>query len=326
MFHSDGTPTNNKHSKHLKVQTDASEYGIGGVLLEETNNGFKPVAYASRLLNKAELQARKFIVETDHRPLLWINRQPYNNARVDRWAVACLSRYPVEQATNTNEEDDPMVTSITAVTTRAMKTRGETTQPIRINEIEQPTKKNDTAEQRQTSDEACSSKYENKFINDDMLRNHQNYDGDIKKIIRNIHHHPQFIQVRYVPKSLINDILLIFHNSTFNGAHFGVKRTFYKIRDRYYWPNQFRDIQNHVSGCINCKKNNYIRRKSDGHLIPIAPPNGVLEKIAMDIVGKVPISSKRNQFIIVVTDFLSKFTITKAVPNIFRHAETYCDR
>lgn len=233
----------------------------------------------------------------------------------------------MEQATNANEEDDPIVTNITAVTTRSMGKRREVTEPIRMNKTTQPIPMTEATEQTQTSQEARpKGKYENEFVNDDMLRNHQKHDSDIQNIIKNIHHHPQFIEIRYAPKSLINEILLIFHNSIFNGAHFGVKRTFYKIRDRYFWPNQFRDIQNHVSNCINCKKNNYLRRKSDGHLIPITPPNGVFEKIAIDIVGKVPVSSKRNQFIIVVTDFLSKFAITKAVPNIVRNPKTHCKR
>ncbi|CAF4738957.1 unnamed protein product, partial [Rotaria sp. Silwood2] len=56
----------------------------------------------------------------------------------------------------------------------------------------------------------------------------------------------QRINPRYLPASLISNVLLTYHNSTFNGAHFGIKRTFYKIRDRLYWPNMYKYIEKHI--------------------------------------------------------------------------------
>ena len=119
--------------------------------------------------------------------------------------------------------------------------------------------------------------------------------------------------LRYVPRSLLRNILSIYHDSTYNGADFGVKRTFYKIRDRYFWPSQFKNVHDHVFSCIECKTNNYVRRKSDGHLRPITPPQGIMKKVSMDFVGKILKSSHGNQYIIVLTDLLSKFVIPKAV-------------
>ncbi|CAF4645210.1 unnamed protein product, partial [Rotaria magnacalcarata] len=80
------------------------------------------------------------------------------------------------------------------------------------------------------------------------------------------------------------------------GAHFGVKRTFYKIRDRFYWPNMYKDIVQHISSCINCRKNKPSRRKPDGHLLSIEPPRGVWERLAMDYVGPVPESKSGNKY------------------------------
>ena len=80
-------------SKPVTLQVDASQVGLGGVLLQEDNNGRqRPVAFTSKSLSPAEkryanieremlavvcecikfhhyLYGRKFICQTDHKPL-----------------------------------------------------------------------------------------------------------------------------------------------------------------------------------------------------------------------------------------------------------------
>jgi transposase InsO family protein len=357
----------------LKLQTDASDTGIGGVLLQWTELGYKPIGYASRLLTKTEkkyptiekealgvwwcitqkfntyLHGQRFTVETDHRPLSWINKQPYNNARVDRWGIAlqeydyevkhiagkknqmadCLSRYPLEDAPEEEkEENDPVASQahVAAIVTRAMARRG-----LQARTPEEKLSSNTTIFNVPSIRKHQPVAKENTFFDDELLREHQEKDPSIQSLLLDNNQQKKIVQndgivymkktekdgrthlLRYVPRSLIRNVLLIYHDSTFNGAHFGLKRTLYKVRNRYFWPNQFQDIQDHIASCVNCKKNNHVRRKPDGHLRPIEPPRGVFEKVAMDFVGKIPVSSRGNQYVIVLTDLLSKFTITKAV-------------
>ena len=92
------------------IQCDASNTGIGGVLLQKENGKNHPVMYASRKLLAREqkystgekeclavmftiekfqryLKGQEFIIETDHRPLQVLNGDNATNPRVMRWGL-----------------------------------------------------------------------------------------------------------------------------------------------------------------------------------------------------------------------------------------------
>ncbi|CAF5215983.1 unnamed protein product, partial [Rotaria magnacalcarata] len=170
------------------------------------------------------------------------------------------------------------------------------------------------------------------FTNE-QLKHHQQEDNSIKKIIENIEKTPlkieyclnngiscrnvkiinRIIAVPVIPKTKIKDVLLAYHNSPMNGAHLGIDRTYYKIRDRFYWPRMYYDIAQHIKSYPNCNINKYSRKKPNGYLNPVDPPVGVLENLSMDFVGPItPPSASGNKYILVITDLLSKYVIAKA--------------
>jgi hypothetical protein len=90
------------------IQTDSSAYAIGGVLLQDQDNGLQPIAYESRKMipsetrypvHKQELLSilfcckkwRHYIlnnrteITTDHAPLKHIQTQPHLSQRQARW-------------------------------------------------------------------------------------------------------------------------------------------------------------------------------------------------------------------------------------------------
>ncbi len=91
--------------------TDASSYGLGGVLLQKSDSGvWRPVAYTSKQLKKSELAytvtekecyavvyelrewrrylyGEKFIVVTDHLALKWLLSLKDPRERPARWVL-----------------------------------------------------------------------------------------------------------------------------------------------------------------------------------------------------------------------------------------------
>ena len=105
-------------SKPFIVSCDASNYGIGGVLNQNFDGKNLPIAYASRTLSDVEinyatiekellailfsvetfrpyLYGRKFTLETDHRPLVWLHNVKNPNSKLVRWRYR-LNEYDYE--------------------------------------------------------------------------------------------------------------------------------------------------------------------------------------------------------------------------------------
>ena len=98
-------------NKQFILRTDASDTGVGAVLLQEHDGEVFPVAFASKKLTKGQrsysvmereclaviwavqkfepyLYGREFILETDHQPLRCIQKSKVVNHRIMRWALA----------------------------------------------------------------------------------------------------------------------------------------------------------------------------------------------------------------------------------------------
>lgn len=96
--------------KEFIVRTDASDTGLGAVLLQKHGDDIFPVAFASKKITGAVkayatvekeclaviwaiekfctyLYGRKFILQTDHQPLLYLNSAKLTNPRLMRWAL-----------------------------------------------------------------------------------------------------------------------------------------------------------------------------------------------------------------------------------------------
>lgn len=101
-------------TKEFVLRTDASDVGIGAVLMQSDEGKYFPICYASRKLLARErvysvvereclalawavkkfeyfLYGRRFTLQTDHFPLAYLSQARMKNPRVMRWALALQS-------------------------------------------------------------------------------------------------------------------------------------------------------------------------------------------------------------------------------------------
>lgn len=140
--------------KPFIITTDASQYALGCVISQGEIGKDRPIAYASRVLQPAELKyatyekealgiiyaiktfknyiyGNKFVIVTDHKPLVWL-KSADNNERVQRWRLKLLDYdYDIiykagKQNTNADAlSRNPVAEVGICVITRAQKRREE---------------------------------------------------------------------------------------------------------------------------------------------------------------------------------------------------------
>ena len=317
-----------------ELRADASIDGLGVVLLQNFNNAMHPIAYSSRALTNAEknytiseldalaiiyglTRFRHFIlglpvrIITDHHALCFLKHTDYTNKRLTRWSIKlqefdytirykngkahtdadCLSRSPVDPPPRENDDLFDLPTFL--LTDENLATEQDKDPALRslIQVIQNPA----TA-----------------FIG---LRKRANNFRLYNNVLFKINTSPTGAQnLLVIPKHLISEILYTHHSEPLSG-HLGIAKTYYKIKDRYFWDTLKTDVEKFVRGCADCqarKGENY--RKPIGLLQPIRV--GLpFDHIALDILGPFRKSSNSNTVIVVATDYATRWAETRALPN-----------
>ena len=306
------------------IHTDASGYGIGAVLaqMQSPPRSADPVgsddlevviAYSSKHLDdrqakwsttekeayaiihaievfKPYLYGRKFTVYTDHKPLEWLMSKVEPAGRLARWALK-IQEYDIVigyRAGKVNQNAD----SLSRVPVP----------PVAVATLKTP---ENAWRNEQLKDEFCMERIE--FLEDSSENEHPYF-----KISENgelIYKENRLV----VPKNKVKEILELNHDHMLAG-HLGIAKTTARIQKRYYWPEWKQCVIEHINNCMICAK-----RKATGGskapLKPLQPAERVFERIAMDIVGPVHESRNGNKYILVLSDYASRFAITIPMPN-----------
>ena len=315
-------------SRDFIVYTDASGYGIGAVLAQmqrppqsadsqsdssdQNNEEEVVIAYTSKHLNDREvkwsvtekeayaiihavdvfkpyLYGRRFTVITDHRPLEWLMSKTEPSGRLARWALK-LQEFDIAigyRPGKSNQNADCL--SRAPLPVIAVIKLEEQNEWVKAQEI----------------DEHCSdilSKLENKNLKEvNFIKDMQT--GILLTMDRKI----------IVPKAKIKEVLEANHDHML-AAHMGVAKTLARIQKQYVWPGMGNDVKEYVRNCLSCAM-----RKPYGSfkapLKPMPPASRVWEKIAMDIVGPITETKNSNKYILVLSDYASRFVLTIPMEN-----------
>jgi Integrase zinc binding domain len=146
------------------------------------------------------------------------------------------------------------------------------------------------------------------------LREEQDRDPEIRELLatggqgRVIDVNPYGIIVRKAPIDGYEQILvpttlrprvLLFEHHPKSVGHPGVSKMFSTMRQRYFWRNMYKDIEETVRQCAPCAKNRVQERRkvSLRKLFPAIEP---LEFVAIDILGPLPKTVHGNRFLLVI--------------------------
>ncbi|GFU35214.1 transposon Tf2-9 polyprotein [Trichonephila clavipes] len=82
----------------------------------------------------------------------------------------------------------------------------------------------------------------------------------------------------------------------------------------FYWPGMYRNVVRYVMHCRECQRRKSVPQRPPGRLVPIPPAIAPFHRIGIDLLGRFPKSAHGNKWIIVCTDYSTRYAITKALP------------
>jgi len=312
-----------KHDTFV-LTTDASDTGIGAIL--STARG-TVVEYASRALTKAELSysttekeclaivwathklrhylvGAHFVIETDHKPLEWLQSKRCSHARsqkLERWALQLRAfDFSIKHRQGScNQHADALsrkpVAMVAISTTLDINTiaAAQQSDPVLSAVLRQMALKeapSHTSNWRRFPLKRYQQIWSQLTIHDSVL---------YRKVKTPTMQEEKLLLI--VPKSLQRQLLMNAHDKA---GHQGADRTMARLSEAAYWVGMGKDVNNYCYHCVTCQRTKAASR----HPAPLQPvvTSRPWELVAVDIL-KVPMSRQGNQYVLVAQDYFSKW-------------------
>jgi hypothetical protein len=116
-----------------------------------------------------------------------------------------------------------------------------------------------------------------------------------------------------VPHALREVVLRMVHDGP-TGGHLGITKTLARLQRAFYWVNMRQDVELWCRRCLSCAKRKSPGKKTRANLqqqLSGCP----LERIALDYAGPLPETRSYNRYILVVTDYFTKYSEAYPVPD-----------
>ena len=117
-----------------------------------------------------------------------------------------------------------------------------------------------------------------------------------------------------LPSTYRNQVLTLLHNDQLAGQ-LGFKRTLARAKDIFYWVSLHLSVEKWCKRCIECQKRNQPTRHPKGQMKTyiVGEP---LARISLDMLGLVTRTHTGNRYILVVTDYFTRFAEACGLPDI----------
>lgn len=116
-----------------------------------------------------------------------------------------------------------------------------------------------------------------------------------------------------VPDSRILQVLKLSHDIP-SAGHLGTDKTLKRIQQSFYWPAMSDAVRRYIKSCDSCTARKLSRKKNRAPLgtYLVGEP---MERVAIDILGPLPLSKSGKRYILVMADCFTKWTESVAIPN-----------
>ncbi|KAG1282954.1 hypothetical protein G6F66_011024 [Rhizopus arrhizus] len=326
-----------KLDQSFVIETDASDFGVGAVLLQDDGKGtLHPLAYESKKLSPTErgypIQEREllavllalrswrcfvegsdFVVYTDHNPLQYLRSQVKPTPRLVRWMAEIEMYRPVIKYKPGKENGVPDALSRRAESAVVDKTLGLEPDYLYVT--------------RTIADEDWPLYYHIDIPNDlaDSMKQRLEREKDkffVKdnRVWRRVKMGAKTMAVLFCPLSRRADLVARFHEGF---GHVGKTTVFDLLRKRWWWSTMPQDITDWLSSCPQCQLASGANKKQ--HCAPMVPSSipTAFSRWHLDFVGELPLTQKGNRWLLTAVDFSTNWPIARAVPDAT--AETVAD-
>ena len=303
---SDPVLANPDYERTFVIQTDASDLGMGGVLVQGEGKGNeKVVAYMSEFTSaqrkysttereclavitaiekfRQYIEGTKFKVITDHASLLWLKNLKDPTGRLCRWALR-LQPYDFEFIHRKGTQ---------------MAVADALSRAVDVVDISLFSELND-------------SWYNSLFKKvSENPQNHTSYRIERGVLYKNCFKKRHILGSGsklkiVVPENQRTLVIEQCHNPPLS-AHFGFHKTLEKVQRDYYWPKSNANVRDFIRNCEICKA---IKPSNQIHKAPMGnfrEPLRPWHMIYLDFIGPFPRSKTGNSYILTVVDSFSKF-------------------
>src|SRR3954454_16636756 len=115
--------------------------------------------------------------------------------------------------------------------------------------------------------------------------------------------------LRVITVNELDALLYMAHNDPL-GGHLSTDSVFDKIRTQYYWPQMYESIREYVQKCDSCQRRGKYKRTEPLHPIDAGNP---FYRIGIDIVGPLPVTERKNRYIVTAMDYMTKWPKARAL-------------
>ncbi|GJX68216.1 reverse transcriptase domain-containing protein [Tanacetum coccineum] len=318
----------------FELMCDASDFAIGAVLGQRKTKHFQPIHYASKTMTEAQIHytttkkemlavvyafekfwpylvLSKSIVYTDHSALKYLLSKQDAKPRLLRWVFLL-------------QEFDIIIRDKKGIENLAAD---------HLSRLENPHK--DVSENKDINENFpletlgvissgstpwfadIANFHAGNFIVKGMSSQQK------KKFFKDVKHYfwddPYLFRIcadqiirRCVHGQKASDILKAYHEGP-TGGHHGANLTAKKVFDAgFFWPTIYRDAHTMIKSCDTCQRQGKISQRNE------MPQNTIqvceiVDVWGIDFMGPFP-SSRRNKYILIAIDYLSKWVEAKALP------------